>query len=74
MFTVGDPLQAMVISVSADDRKIALSVKALEEGDDAGPVREGHEQKQQTPSAPSTLGDLLKAASGSDKDEEETDK
>ena len=34
MFNVGDTLQAMVISVSSDDRKIALSIKALEEGDD----------------------------------------
>ena len=32
MFNVGDTLKAMVISVSSDDRKIALSVKALEDG------------------------------------------
>ncbi len=73
MFNVGDTLQAMVISVSPGDRKIALSIKALEEGDDAE-IREGYEQqKQQTPSAPSTIGDLLKAASGN-RDAEEEDR
>ena len=56
MFNVGDTLKAMVISVSSDDRKIALSVKALEDG---GASREEYEQK---PSAPATFGDLLKAA------------
>jgi len=73
MFNVGDSLQAMVISVSSDDRKIALSIKALEEGDDGKvQVREEYEQKQQTASGPSTRGDLLKAASD-DKGEDETD-
>lgn len=71
MFTVGDPLKAMVISVSSDDRKIALSTKALEEGDEVS-VKEEHEQKQQS-SGPSTIGDLLKAAAG-DQGEEDSDK
>ena len=57
MFNVGDSLQAMVISVSADDRKIALSVKALEDG---GAGKEAYEQKPS--SSPATFGDLLKAA------------
>ena len=69
MFTVGDTLQAMVISVSSDDRKIALSTKALEEGEDQGDAKEEYEQKQQA-SGPSTFGDLLKAAA----DEHEEDK
>jgi small subunit ribosomal protein S1 len=68
MFNVSDSLKAMVISVSSDDRKIALSTKALEEGDDES-VREEYEQKQQA-SGPSTIGDLLKAAA----DEQEDDK
>lgn len=71
MFTVGDPLKAMVISVSSDDRKIALSTKALEEGDEVS-VKEEYEQKQQS-SGPSTIGDLLKAAAG-DQSEEDSDK
>ena len=56
MFNVGDPLKAMVISVSSDDRKIALSVKALEDG----VSKEEYEQKAS--SGPATFGDLLKAA------------
>lgn len=62
MFNVGDTLQAMVINVSADDRKIGLSIKSLEERDEkAATPTEDFEQKQAT-SGPSTLGDLLKAA------------
>ncbi len=68
MFNVGDALKAMVISVSSDDRKIALSTKALEEGDEEA-VKEEFEQKKQA-QGPSTLGDLLKAAA--DQDEEES--
>ena len=68
MFNVGDNLKAMVISVSSDDRKIALSTKALEEGDEEA-VKEEFEQKKQA-QGPSTLGDLLKAAA--DQDEEES--
>jgi small subunit ribosomal protein S1 len=71
MFNVGDILKAMVISVSSDDRKIALSTKALEEGDEVS-VKEEHEQKQQS-SGPSTIGDLLKAAAG-EQGEEDSDK
>lgn len=56
MFNVGDTLKAMVISVSSDDRKIALSVKALEDG----VSKEEYEQKAS--SGPATFGDLLKAA------------
>ncbi|MHB8789848.1 MAG: 30S ribosomal protein S1 [Desulfobulbaceae bacterium] len=66
MFNVGDTLQAMVISVSSDDRKIALSVKALEDG---GASKEEYEQKQKPSSGPATFGDLLKAAAD-DKSEE----
>ena len=58
----------MVISVSSDDRKIALSTKALEEGDEEA-VKEEFEQKKQA-QGPSTLGDLFKAAA--DQDEEES--
>jgi len=57
MFNVGDTLKAMVISVSSDDRKIALSVKALEDG-----VSKEEYEQQKPSSGPSTFGDLLKAA------------
>ncbi|WP_028585700.1 30S ribosomal protein S1 [Desulfogranum mediterraneum] len=68
MFNVADTLQAMVINVSADDRKIGLSVKALEEKDDNnGEIPEEYSQQKQS-SGPSTFGDLLIAAAGEDGD------
>ncbi|MDH4316802.1 MAG: 30S ribosomal protein S1, partial [Desulfobulbaceae bacterium] len=61
MFNVGDTLQATVINVSADDRKIGLSLKSQDDKDDeSGKATEEYEQKQTA--APSTFGDLLKAA------------
>ena len=71
MFNVGDTLKAMVISVSSDDRKIALSTKALEEGDEES-AKEEFAQKKQAASAvgPSTFGDLLKAAADGQEEEE----
>ncbi len=66
MFNVNDILKAMVINVSADDRKIGLSVKAMQEKDDNnGAIPEEYVQKVQS-SGPSTFGDLLKAAAGED--------
>ncbi len=66
LFNVNDTLKAMVINVSADDRKIGLSVKALQETDDNnGAVPEEYTQKVQS-AGPSTFGDLLKAAAGED--------
>ena len=73
LFNVGDALKAVVINVSGADRKIGLSLKALE-GNDEKSGREGDKQ-QAIPSAkapapavpasgPSTFGDLLKAAAG----------
>ena len=66
MFNVNDILKAMVINVSADDRKIGLSVKALQEKEENnGAIPEEYLQKAQS-AAPSTFGDLLKAAAGED--------
>ncbi len=66
LFEVNDTLKAMVINVSADDRKIGLSVKALQEKEENnGAVPEEYIQKTQ-PAGPSTFGDLLKAAAGED--------
>ncbi len=63
MYQVGDVLKAIVINVSAKDRKIGLSVKTLE-GEDEGSVIEKFKkaEKVASESAPSTFGDLLKAA------------
>ncbi|RUM34736.1 MAG: 30S ribosomal protein S1 [Desulfobulbus sp.] len=71
MFNVGDSLKAMVINVSADDRKIGLSLKALEEGADKGGSPQEYAKKTQS-AGPSTFGDLLKAAAVSDDDGEES--
>jgi len=66
MFNVNDTLKATVINVSADDRKIGLSVKALQEKDDNnGALPEEYLQNTQS-EGPSTIGDLLKAAAGED--------
>ena len=63
MYQVGDVLKAIVINVSAKDRKIGLSVKTLE-GDDEDTAVEKFKkaEKVASESAPSTFGDLLKAA------------
>ncbi len=67
MFNVNDTLKAMVINVSADDRKIGLSVKALQEKEDNnGAVPEEYLQSSSQSEGPSTIGDLLKAAAGED--------
>jgi len=71
MYQVGDILKAIVINVSAKDRKIGLSIKTLEgdaegEGEAAG-VEVSAEKSKKVEKAPakttpSTFGDLLKAA------------
>jgi small subunit ribosomal protein S1 len=68
MYQVGDTLKAIVINVSAKDRKIGLSVKTLEGDDEEVAVEKFKKaEKVAAESAPSTFGDLLKAAAeGSD--------
>jgi len=59
MYNVGDMLQVMIINVSAKDRKIGLSIKALK--DDSGKSKGSYEEFQKKqPSGPSTIGDLIK--------------
>ena len=58
LYNVGDTLEARVINVSAKDRKIGLSLKALSDEGEAARI-EDFKQKQ-AKSGPSTLGDLLK--------------
>ncbi len=73
MFNVGDVMKTMVINVSADDRKIGLSLKALEEdasettsaGTATADGTGDQAKKTQKSSGPSTFGDLLKAAADS---------
>ncbi len=59
MYKVGDEIETRVINVSAKDRKIGLSIKALSEGSEQGDFL-SYQQKQKEKEGPSTLGDLLK--------------
>ncbi|MCK9174260.1 MAG: 30S ribosomal protein S1 [Desulforhopalus sp.] len=73
MYQVGDTLKAIVINVSAKDRKIGLSVKTLEGEDEEAAVEKFKKAEQAAQdAAPSTFGDLLKAAAaeGNDSSEE----
>jgi len=75
MYEVGDTLKAIVINVSAKDRKIGLSIKTLEEDGEEGAAENYAKKKEEAAAAaPSTFGDLLKAAAGDGNDEEATDK
>ncbi len=73
LFNVGDTLKTKVINVSAKDRKIGLSIKALTEGTEEGSLTDY--KKKAANNGPSTIGDLLKQAkakSESVEPEEET--
>ncbi len=83
VYQVGDTLKAIVINVSAKDRKIGLSIKTLE-GDSDEPAAEGQTAPKKEASAtsgaaaaaaaaPATLGDLMKAAASGQTDEEPTE-
>jgi len=72
MYQVGDTLKAIVINVSAKDRKIGLSIKTLEEEGEEGAAENYAKKKEEAAAAaPSTFGDLLKAAAGDDPVKEE---
>jgi len=72
MYQVGDSLKAIVINVSAKDRKIGLSIKTLE-GEEEGVTEDKVKKIEKEPkkSTPSTFGDLLKAAAGGSEAAEE---
>jgi len=57
MYNVGDNLQVKVINVSSKDRKIGLSIKALDEDTGEDSLKEF---KKKQPAGPATIGDLLK--------------
>lgn len=62
MYNVGDIIEAKVINVSAKERKIGLSIKALTSPD----ADYGH-YKQEESNEPSTFGDLLQSRMDEDK-------
>jgi hypothetical protein len=57
MYNGGDKLQVKVINVSSKDRKIGLSIKALD-GESEEDSLQDYKKKQSA--GPSTIGDLLK--------------
>jgi small subunit ribosomal protein S1 len=57
MYNVGDKLKVKVINVSSKDRKIGLSIKALDEGSSEDSIQD---YKKKQAAGPSTIGDLLK--------------
>ncbi len=57
MYNVGDNLQVKVINVSSKDRKIGLSIKALDEDSSEGSLKD---YKKKLAAGPATIGDLLK--------------
>ncbi len=71
MYQVGDILKAIVINVSAKDRKIGLSVKTLEtDGEEEAVEKFKRAEEEAAESAPSTFGDLLKAAASGGQSED----
>ncbi|MEN8142170.1 MAG: 30S ribosomal protein S1 [Thermodesulfobacteriota bacterium] len=58
LYNVGDTLETKVINVSAKDRKIGLSIKALTDDSGAGSYNEY--QAKESSNSPATFGDLLK--------------
>ena len=72
MYKVGDILKAIVINVSAKDRKIGLSIKTLEgDGEEDAVEKIKKAEDNNMASSPSTFGDLLKAAAGGGQTEEQ---
>ena len=62
LYKVGDEIETRVINVSAKDRKIGLSIKALSEDSEQGDFLDYQKKKEKD--GPSTLGDLLKEEMG----------
>jgi small subunit ribosomal protein S1 len=72
MYQVGDILKAIVINVSAKDRKIGLSIKTLEdEGEEQAVEKLKKNEENAAGASPSTFGDLLKAAAEGNQTDEE---
>jgi small subunit ribosomal protein S1 len=61
LYNVDDTIQTKVINVSAKDRKIGLSIKALTDDSSAGSYAD-FKSKEANSGGPTTLGDLLKEA------------
>lgn len=72
MYQVGDTLKAIVINVSAKDRKIGLSIKTLEgESEEEAIEKVKKAEENAAEASPSTFGDLLKKAAEGTQPEDE---
>jgi small subunit ribosomal protein S1 len=72
MYKVGDILKAIVINVSAKDRKIGLSIKTLDgDGEEETVEKIKKTEDNSADNSPSTFGDLLKAAAGGGQTDEQ---
>jgi len=72
MYQVGDTLKAIVINVSAKDRKIGLSIKTLEgESEEEAVEKLKKSEENAAGASPSTFGDLLKKAAEGTQPEDE---
>ena len=72
MYQVGDTLKAIVINVSAKDRKIGLSIKTLEgESEEEAAEKLKKSEESAASASPSTFGDLLKKAAEGTQPEDE---
>ncbi|MDA9004028.1 30S ribosomal protein S1 [bacterium] len=60
VLNVGDEVEAKIINVDRKNRTLALSVKSKDQADEKEAIKE-HSAKQAEQTAPTTLGDLIKA-------------
>jgi small subunit ribosomal protein S1 len=62
--TVGQEVEAKIISIDRKSRLISLSIKAKDEADDREAISNLRDQEPEAASGPKTIGDLIKAAQG----------
>ncbi|MGH8492053.1 MAG: 30S ribosomal protein S1 [Moraxellaceae bacterium] len=62
--TVGQEVEAKIISIDRKSRLISLSIKAKDEAEDRDAITNLRDQEPEASSAPKTIGDLIKAQMG----------
>ncbi len=62
--TVGQEVEAKIISIDRKSRLISLSIKAKDEADDREAISNLRDQEPETSAGPKTIGDLIKAQMG----------
>ena len=59
--TIGAEIEAKIVVVDRKNRTISLSVKSKDVSDEKAAVKAHRKQETETASAPTTIGDLIKA-------------